>query len=160
MGFLCLRTEPSARAQGEGPVRETASTNRISSLTPARAAREAPSAQAPDATVSLLRELTDAHGVVGFEGSVRDILRREWAGLLTELRTDGLGNLLGTLAGSSDSPRVLLMAHMDEVGFLVRYIDDDGFIYFNNVGGYFAQSVLTQRLSILTPNGPVLAIRE
>ena len=48
------------------------------------------------------------------------------------------------------------MAHLDEVGFLVRYIDEDGFIYFNNVGGYFSQSVLTQRLSILTPNGQVL----
>lgn len=48
------------------------------------------------------------------------------------------------------------MAHMDEVGFLVRFIDEDGFIYFNNVGGYFPQSVLTQRLSILTANGRVV----
>ena len=109
-----------------------------------------------DATVELLRELTNAHGVVGFEGEVRDILRREWGGLLTDLRTDGVGNLLGELKGQSESPRVLLMAHLDEVGFLVRYIDEDGFIYFNNVGGYFSQSVLTQRLSILTPNGRVL----
>ena len=113
-------------------------------------------AQERDATVDLLAELTNAHGVVGFEGEVRDILRREWRGLLTDLRTDGVGNLLGTLKGQSESPRVLLMAHLDEVGFLVRYIDEDGFIYFNNVGGYFSQSVLTQRLSILTPNGQVL----
>jgi len=48
------------------------------------------------------------------------------------------------------------MAHMDEVGFLVRYIDDDGFVYVNNVGGYFAQSVLTQRMSILTKRGRVI----
>ena len=113
-------------------------------------------AQERDATVDLLAELTNAHGVVGFEGEVRDILRREWQGLLTDLRTDGVGNLLGTLKGQSESPRVLLMAHLDEVGFLVRYIDEDGFIYFHNVGGYFAQSVLTQRFSILTPNGPIL----
>ncbi len=112
--------------------------------------------QGRDAAVDLLAELTNAHGVVGFEGEVRDILRREWGGLLTDLHTDGIGNLFGTLEGQSESPRVLLMAHMDEVGFLVRYIDEDGFIYFNNVGGYFSQSVLTQRLSILTPNGPVL----
>ena len=88
-------------------------------------------AQERDATVDLLAELTNAHGVVGFEGEVRDILRREWRGLLTDLRTDGVGNLLGTLKGQSESPRVLLMAHLDEVGFLVRYIDEDGFIYFN-----------------------------
>lgn len=109
-----------------------------------------------DATERLLQRLTNAHGVSGFEGEVRDILREEWDGLVTDLHTDGIGNLLGRVPGSSDRPRVLLMAHMDEVGFLVRTIDDNGFIYVNNVGGYFAQSVLTQRLSILTRSGRVL----
>jgi putative aminopeptidase FrvX len=109
-----------------------------------------------DETEQLLAELTNAHGVVGFEGEVRDILRREWGELVPDLRTDGIGNLIGTFRGGGDGPRVLLMAHMDEVGFLVRYIDENGFIYFNNVGGYFAQSVLTQRLSILTARGRVV----
>lgn len=110
-----------------------------------------------DETEQLLAELTNAHGVVGFEGEVRQILRREWNGLLTDLHTDGVGNLLGSVPGGTEGgPRVLLMAHMDEVGFLVRHIDDNGFIYFNNVGGYFAQSVLTQRLSILTAGGRVV----
>lgn len=112
--------------------------------------------QTLDSTEMLLRELTNAHGVPGFEGEVRDILRREWRPLLSDLHADGIGNLLGERRGSSDSPRVLLMAHMDEVGFLVRYIDENGFIYIHNVGGYFAQSVLTQRLSILTKLGRVL----
>lgn len=109
-----------------------------------------------DASELLLQRLTNAHGVSGFEGEVREILRSEWSGLVADLHADGIGNLLATLPGSSEGPKVLLMAHMDEVGFLVRYVDDDGFIYLNNVGGYFAQSVLTQRLSILTRNGPVL----
>jgi len=109
-----------------------------------------------DETEKLLEELTNAHGVSGFEGPVRDILRREWKDLLTDLHTDGLGNLIGSLRGSSDSPRVLLMAHMDEVGFLVRHIDENGYLYIHNVGGYFDQSVLTQRLSILTARGEVL----
>lgn len=109
-----------------------------------------------DETERLLEELTNAHGVSGFEGPVRDILRREWKDLLSDLHTDGLGNLIGSLPGSSDSPRVLLMAHMDEVGFLVRHIDGNGFLYIHNVGGYFDQSVLTQRLSILTARGEVL----
>jgi len=112
--------------------------------------------QAPrDATEKLIAELTNANGAPGFEGPIRDILRRQWQGLLTDLHADGMGNLTGTLPGSSDGPRVLLMAHMDEVGFLVRYIDERGFIYFNAVGGYFDQSVLTQRMTIMTPNGPV-----
>jgi putative aminopeptidase FrvX len=116
----------------------------------------AASVSAADETERLLEELTNAHGVSGFEGPVRDILRREWKDLVTDLHTDGLGNLLGTLAGGSDSPRVLLMAHMDEVGFLVRHIDESGYVYIHNVGGYFDQSVLTQRLSILTARGEVL----
>jgi len=109
-----------------------------------------------DETERLLEELTNAHGVSGFEGPVRDILRREWKDLLTDLHTDGIGNLIGSLRGSSDGPRVLLMAHMDEVGFLVRHIDENGYLYIHNVGGYFDQSVLTQRLSILTARGEVL----
>jgi putative aminopeptidase FrvX len=109
-----------------------------------------------DATMKLLQELTDANAAPGFEGPVRNILRREWQGLVKDLRTDGLGNLLGTLPGSGESPRVLVMAHMDEVGFMVRYIDPNGFVYFHPVGGYIDQSVLTQRFTITTPRGPVV----
>jgi putative aminopeptidase FrvX len=119
---------------------------------PASSATAAPA----DSVVRLLAELTNAHGAPGFEGPVRNILRREWQGLLSDMRTDGLGNLLGTLRGSADDPRVLIMAHMDEVGFLVRHIDDNGYVYFNPVGGYFDQSVLTQRMAILTPRGIVV----
>lgn len=114
------------------------------------------SAQQPDRTLRLLQELTNADGASGFEGPVRDILRREWKPLLSDLRTDGMGNLLGTKAGTSAGPRILLMAHMDEVGFLVRAIDERGFVYMNNVGGYFDQSVLTQRFTIQTAKGPVV----
>jgi putative aminopeptidase FrvX len=110
----------------------------------------------PDATERLFEELTNAHGVPGFEGPVREIVRREWRDTVTDLHADGIGNLIGTLPGPAGSPRVLVMAHMDEVGFLVRYIDENGFVYINNVGGYFDQSVLTQRMSILTARGEVL----
>jgi putative aminopeptidase FrvX len=108
-----------------------------------------------DSTVKLLAELTNANAAAGFEGPVREIMRREWQALLTGLRTDGLGNLLGSLPGQAEAPRVLLMAHMDEVGFLVRAIDEHGFIYFHPIGGYIDQSVLTQRFTIMTPRGPV-----
>lgn len=109
-----------------------------------------------DATVKLLAELTDADGAPGFEGPVRTIVMREWKSLLDNLHVDGLGNVLGTHAGQGDGPRVLLMAHMDEVGFLVRYIDDNGYVYVSPLGGYIDQSVLTQRFTIATPNGPVV----
>jgi putative aminopeptidase FrvX len=108
-----------------------------------------------DSTVKLLAELTNANGAPGFEGPVREILRREWRSLLADLRTDGIGNLLGRLPGPAGSPRVLLMAHMDEVGFLVRYIDERGFVYMSPLGGYIDQSVLTQRYTIMTARGPL-----
>ena len=85
-------------------------------------------AQSSKSSLALLEELTNAHGPSGFEGPVRKIMRREWASLVSNLETDGMGNLLGTLKGTTEGPRVLLMAHMDEVGFIVRFIDDDGFI--------------------------------
>ncbi len=113
-------------------------------------------AQAPadDATVALLRELTDANAAPGFEGPVRDILKREWQGIVKDLHTDGIGNLLGSLPGAG--PRVLVMAHMDEVGFMVRYIDPNGFVFFHPIGTNIDQAVLTQRFTIMTPKGPVV----
>jgi putative aminopeptidase FrvX len=119
-----------------------------------RVAAQAPSPQ--DATVKLLQELTNANAAPGFEGPVRNILKREWQGLLKDLRTDGLGNLLGSLPGPADGPRVLVMAHMDEVGFMVRYIDANGFVYFHPIGTNIDQAVLTQRFTIMTPRGPVV----
>lgn len=107
-------------------------------------------------SVALLEELTNADAPSGFEGPVREILRTRWQGLLQNLHTDGMGNLLGELPGGLEQPKVLLMAHMDEVGFLVRFIDENGFVYFNPVGGSYDQSVLTQRMTILTPEGPVV----
>src|SRR5438552_1916060 len=64
-----------------------------------------------DATIKLLEELTNANAAPGFEGPVRAILKREWQGTLKELRTDGIGNLIGSLTGSGQAPRVLVMAH-------------------------------------------------
>ena len=114
-----------------------------------------PAAQAPDPTVALLRELTNANAAPGFEGPVREILKREWQSRLKDLRTDGLGNLVGSHPGSGPAPRVLVMAHMDEVGFMVRFVDPNGFVYFHPIGTNIDQAVLTQRFTIMTPRGPV-----
>jgi putative aminopeptidase FrvX len=110
----------------------------------------------PDATVKLLQELTNANAAPGFEGPVRNILKREWQGTLKDLRTDGIGNLLGSLSGTGPAPKVLVMAHMDEVGFMVRYIDPNGFVYFHPIGTNIDQAVLTQRFTVMTPRGPVV----
>lgn len=138
------------------PLRLAASLGIAAALAGAAPRAQAGAQAQPDGVVRLLEELTNAHGAPGFEGPVRNILRREWQGLVADLRTDGVGNLLGTVRGPANGPRVLIMAHLDEVGFLVRYVDDNGFVYFHGVGGYFDQSVLTQRMAILTPKGSVI----
>ncbi len=82
---------------------------------------------------SLLRKLVEAPGVSGLEASVRSIFEEHLKGLGAEVEVDPLGNCLARISG--DGPRVLLDAHMDEVGLLISHIDDAGFLRFVTVGG-------------------------
>lgn len=106
----------------------------------------------------LLEELTNAPGPSGFEGPVRAIVRREITPLATSVETDGLGSLIGTLKGSSEGPRVMMAAHMDELGMLVKYITPDGYIRFQTLGGWLDQGLINQRYVIVTRKGPVQGV--
>ena len=113
-------------------------------------------AQPADPVVQLLEALTNAPGPSGFEGPVRDIL----TGGLNELGADmisydGLGSVIGRFDGPPDSPRVMVTAHMDEVGLLVQYIRPDGFIKFKTLGGWLDQALIDQRWVINTSDGLV-----
>ncbi len=113
-------------------------------------------AQPQDPVVQLLEALTNAPGPSGFEGPVRDIL----TGGLTELGAetisyDGLGSVIGRFDGPPNSPRVMVTAHMDEVGLLVQYIRPDGFIKFKTLGGWLDQALIDQRWVINTSDGLV-----
>jgi len=114
-------------------------------------------AASPDRVERLLEELTNAYGPPGFEEPVRVIMRRELAPLAGRIETDGLGSLIAELKGS-DSPRVMLAAHMDELGMLVKYIAPDGFIHFEPLGGWLDQALIGQRFVILARKGPVEAV--
>ena len=74
-------------------------------------------------TFSLLKDLTEATGLPGYEGEIRDIVRDRVAGL-AEASTDNLGNIICTKRGTADAPRVMLPGHMDEIGFLVNGVTD------------------------------------
>ena len=74
----------------------------------------------------LLRKLSDAHGVSGCEGSIRDIIRAEVAGSVDEIREASMGNLIAVKRGAGFS--IMLAAHMDEIGLMVQSIDEKGFI--------------------------------
>ncbi len=89
----------------------------------------------------LIKRLTECYGPSGNESAVRDLIREEIkaAGALkkkgAELVTDPLGSLILHFPGKGGGKRVMLAAHMDEIGIVVTYVDDKGFLRFGNVGG-------------------------
>ena len=101
-------------------------------------------------SIELLEELTNAHGAPGFEGEVREIFKRELAGL-GDFHADKIGSVYCETGDCG--PRVMLEAHMDEVGFRVQNITPDGFIQFVTLGGWWTHSLLSQRVTILTHAG-------
>ncbi|HJY80028.1 MAG TPA: M42 family metallopeptidase [Candidatus Binatia bacterium] len=111
-----------------------------------------------DRVEQLLTELSNASGPPGFEGSVRAILEREMLAAGLEVSTDGLGSVIGVLRGAADGPKIMLAAHMDEVGGIVRYVTPEGMVKFQPLGGWLDQAMVDQRWTILTAKGPVSAV--
>ncbi len=99
----------------------------------------------------LLEKLLEAYGPSGNEGPVREILRKEMEGLADEVRVDALGNLI--VARKGVGPRVLLAAHMDEIGVIATHIDEKGFVRFSNIGGVSPFVLLGER--VVFENGTV-----
>lgn len=110
------------------------------------------------ATIDLLRELTEANGVPGYEGRVAAIMRAHLLDVADEICSDGLGSLIARLDGSTERPRIMLAAHLDEIGFMAKLITDEGYVKFANLGGWWDQVLLGQRVVIETAKGPVRGI--
>jgi putative aminopeptidase FrvX len=110
-----------------------------------------------DTTEILLKELTEAYGIPGYETPVREIVRNYLA-KCGDISQDKIGSLICQKTGSSSRPRVMLAGHMDEIGFMVKHITDDGFIRFIPLGGWFDQVLLGQRVVILTNKGEVVGV--
>lgn len=106
---------------------------------------------------ALLKTLTEAPGVSGYEAPIRKIVEKELAGL-GNLSVDKLGSVICAKKGSSADPKIMLSGHMDEIGFMVKYITDDGFIKFLPLGGWFSQVLLGQRVIIHTHKGDVVGV--
>ncbi len=104
-----------------------------------------------------LVKLTDLAGASGFEKSVRDLVKQQWQQSMSNLTVDGMGNLIGQYKEDQKGPHVLLMAHMDEVGYMVESITPDGFLKIIPLGGIPASVIFAQRWTVSTPNGPILA---
>jgi putative aminopeptidase FrvX len=110
-----------------------------------------------DRTLEMFRELTEAPGVPGFEEPVRAVLRK-YLSPLGEILQDRLGSLVARKEGTRPAPKVLVAGHMDEIGFLVTRITDEGYLKFQTLGGWWSQVMLAQRVRVWTRQGPVLGV--
>lgn len=82
----------------------------------------------------LAKRLAEAFGVSGFEDEIRDVIRAEVEGLVDEVQVDAMGNLVALRKGRGVGKRVMLAAHMDQIGLMVTHVDEKGFMRFTNVG--------------------------
>jgi endoglucanase len=103
--------------------------------------------------MELLRVLSDTPGVSGFEDPVQQIVRAELSQVCGEVQVDKIGNVIGVKKGVRDaqvrSPlKVMLAAHMDEIGFMVKHIDKEGFVRFMPIGGFDPRTLVAQRVII------------
>lgn len=105
-----------------------------------------------DQTEQLLKELSEAHGVPGYEAEIRAVVHR-LLGACGEIEHDRIGSLICRTGESG--PRVMLAAHMDEIGFMVKHLTEDGFLKFLPLGGWWDQVLLGQRVVIKTHQGDV-----
>jgi len=104
----------------------------------------------------LLRKLSNAHGVSGSEGSVYSVIKKELKGYVDEIHEDTMGNLIAVKKGNAF--KVMLAAHMDEIGLMVKYVDDKGFIRFVALGGWYDPVLYTQRVVLHAAGGPVYGV--
>lgn len=97
--------------------------------------------------LSLLNEICTTPGAPGFEQKVRELVLREIRPLVDEVEIDNMGNVYAIKRGKGDK-RVMVGAHMDEIGFMVTHIDDNGFIRFHTLGGFDPKTLTAQRVLV------------
>ena len=100
--------------------------------------------------IPLLKKLCETPGTSGFESQIRDVIEKEIRPYCDEISIDNIGNLIALVkAKKRVSPqRIMLAAHMDEIGFMVTNIDDNGFIRFHTLGGFDPKTLTAQRVVI------------
>lgn len=97
--------------------------------------------------VELLAEICEAAGAPGFEQRIREIVIREVTPLVDEVKLDNMGNVTAIKKGK-ESKKVMIGAHMDEIGFIVTHIDDNGFLRFHTLGGFDPKTLTAQRVIV------------
>jgi tetrahedral aminopeptidase len=118
----------------------------------AQAVASDPAGSVGSVNLDLLRRLSETPGVSGREELVRAIVIEQLQPLVDELSVDALGNVIAIKRGSSDR-KVMLAAHMDEIGFMARYVDERGFVRIQPLGGFDPRTLIAQRVIVHTRGG-------
>jgi len=109
--------------------------------------------------IDLLRRLCETPGVPGHEDRVRDLILGEIEGLFDEVETDAMGSLLCRRKGKGDAPRkVMLLCHMDEIGFLVNHVSEKGFVSVLPVGGFDPRNLFSRRVRVCAAGGDLVGV--
>lgn len=95
-----------------------------------------------------LARLCEAPGIPGREERVRALIRDALDGLVDEIRVDAMGNLVARKVGPEGAPRVMVSAHMDEIGFVVRHVDENGFLRLHNLGGFDRRNLFARHVAV------------
>jgi endoglucanase len=106
--------------------------------------------------LKLMAEMMDAFGPSGFEREINRIVKKEVEPFVDEIITDKLGSVAFKLNG--DGPKVLLAGHTDEIGFIISSVTKEGFLTFNQLGGWWDQVLLAQKVIIRGKKGDVIGI--
>ena len=108
--------------------------------------------------VEALEKLSNANGVTGREDEVRELMKKYLKPYVDEIREDRLGNLIAFKKGNKDAPTVMLAAHMDEVGLMIKNIKKKGFLQFTKIGGIDDRILLAQKVIVHTDKGPLTGV--
>lgn len=104
------------------------------------------------------RQLLDTPSPSGFEEAVQALWRREVSAFADDIRTNRQGSVIATVRGKSDKTRFLLLGHADEIGLIVTHIDDNGYLFFNRIGGIDTATLINQVVRILGPKGMIRGV--
>jgi putative aminopeptidase FrvX len=94
----------------------------------------------------LIKTLVESYGPSGFEGEIRSLINEEIKQLVDEITIDAMGNLIALKQGNGSGLRVMIAAHMDEIGVMVSHVTENGFLRFTNIGGLYPHTLMGARV--------------
>ena len=105
-------------------------------------------------SLQFLQDLVAAPSPSGFETRAQEVVRDRLKGFADEVRTDVHGNVVGVL-NPEGKPRVMLAGHVDQIGLMIRHVTDDGYLYFGEIGGFDALTLVAQPVTLIGRKGEI-----